>query len=185
MIIFSRKDKSENMITRKNKLAQDKKSKIFSLYSKRAQEEMVGFALIIIIVAVILLIFVGFAITRPEGERVESYEVESFVQSMLQYTSDCSDNLGKLSIQDLIFDCRSNLKCLDNRNTCEVLDETLNEIMAESWKIGNTPVMGYDLNISVENNNVLDIFEGNKTNNFKGSTQLLPREVRVVLNVYY
>ncbi len=153
--------------------------------NKRAQEEMIGFALIIVIVAVILLIFVGFAITKPQSENVESYEVESFIQSILQYTTNCSDNLERLSVQKIIFDCKSNLKCTDDRNTCDVLYNTLTEIMAESWRIGNTPVLGYALNISVEDKNIVNIAEGNKTNNFKGSFQKLPKDIDVILNVYY
>ena len=73
--------------------------------NKYGQEEMVGFALIMIIVAIILLIFLSFSLGKSEKETVESYEVESFIQSMSQYTTDCRDNLEYVSIQKLIFDC--------------------------------------------------------------------------------
>ncbi len=152
--------------------------------TKKAQEEMVGFALIIVIVAVILLIFVGFSLTR-KTEAVESYEVESFIQAMMQQTSDCRDNLERLPVQSLILRCRSNGKCIDDRDACQVLKETLEEIMAESWKIGNTPVAGYNLSITSENELVMSISEGNKTSNYKGSFQKLPRDIDVLLNIYY
>lgn len=152
--------------------------------NKRGQEEMVGFALIIVIVAVILLIFVGFSLTR-KTEAVESYEVESFIQAMMQQTSDCRDNLERLDVQSLILRCRSNGKCIDDRNTCDVLKETLEEIMAESWKIGNTPVIGYNLSITIENEIVMSISEGNKTINYKGSFQKLQHDIDILLNIYY
>jgi len=152
--------------------------------TKKGQEEMVGFALIIVIVAVILLIFVGFSLTR-KTDRVESYEVESFIQAVMQHTSDCRDNLERLPVQNLILKCRSNEICIDNRNTCDVLKETLEEIMSESWKIGDTPVAGYNLSITMENQQVMSVNAGNKTNNFKGSLQKLPHDIDVLLNVYY
>ncbi|MBU4116158.1 MAG: hypothetical protein KKG94_00235, partial [Nanoarchaeota archaeon] len=75
---------------------------------KRSQEEIVGFALIIIIVAVILLIFLGFYLRAPQKEIIESYEIESFIQSFLQYTSDCESNLEFLPVKNLIFACYEN-----------------------------------------------------------------------------
>ena len=59
------------------------------------------------------------------------------------------NNLEYLSVQDLIFDCSNNEKCLDERDTCEVLDFTLTGIVEESWKVdGDRPVKGYELNIT-------------------------------------
>ncbi|MBI2057207.1 hypothetical protein HYT91_03060 [Candidatus Pacearchaeota archaeon] len=57
--------------------------------NKIGQEEMVGFALIIILVSVILLVFLAFSLNKPKTEATESYEVNSFLQSSLQYTSSC------------------------------------------------------------------------------------------------
>lgn len=140
----------------------------------RAQEEMVGFALIIIIVAVILLVFLGFSLRNSQKEMVESYEVESFIQAFLQYTSDCRDSgdLDYLSIRKLIFDCNSNKMCLDERASCDVLNFTLAGIVEESWNVGaDRPVKGYELNITVNGEEMLFFEKGNITNNYKGSMQ--------------
>src|SRR3989338_7985995 len=56
---------------------------------KRSQEEMVGFALIIILVSIILLVFLAFSLSKSKTESTESYEVNSFLQSTLQYTTAC------------------------------------------------------------------------------------------------
>ena len=142
---------------------------------RKAQEEMVGFALIIIIVAVILLVFIGFSLRNPQKENIESYEIESFIQAFLQYTTNCRDlnNLEYLSVQDLIFDCSNNEKCLDERDTCEVLDSTLTGIVEESWKVdGDRPVKGYELNITRNGIEVIpSLNKGDITKNYKGSTQ--------------
>jgi hypothetical protein len=145
------------------------------LKGKRAQEEMIGFALIIILVAIILLVFLGISLRSPQKENVESYEVKSFVQAFLQYTTDCRDSndLGYFSVKDLIFSCNRNEKCLDERNTCEVLNFTLTGITKESWKVeGDRPVKGYELKILKDETEItLMIKKGNVTDNYKSSVQ--------------
>ena len=142
--------------------------------SKFGQEEIVGFALIIIMVAVILLVFLGFSLKKPPKEPIESYEVESFIQAFLQYTSDCRDagNLEYLSIRKLIFDCNNNKMCLDETPACEVLESTLTEITEESWKVEeDRPIQGYNLTITVNGEDLLFFEKGNITNNYRGSMQ--------------
>jgi hypothetical protein len=145
------------------------------LKGKRAQEEMIGFALIIILVAIILLVFLGISLRSPQKENVESYEVKSFVQAFLQYTTDCRDSndLGYFSVKDLIFSCNRNEKCLDERNTCEVLNFTLTGITEESWKVeGDRPVKGYELKILKDETEIILMIEkGNVTDNYKSSVQ--------------
>ncbi len=80
------------------------------LSERKAQEEMVGFALIMIIVAVIVLIFLSLSLRNQEEEIVENYEVDSFIQSFLMYTSDCADGYEPRyrTIEKLIIDCNKN-----------------------------------------------------------------------------
>ena len=145
---------------------------LYKKKSKHAQEEIIGFALIIIIVAVILVIFLGFSLRNSQKELVESYEVESFIQTFLQYTTDCRNNLEYLSIQKLIFECNNNGKCLDGKDSCEVLNSTLKEIVGIGWGIGETaPTKAYELKINSGDNGIILIEEGNKTSNYKGSMQ--------------
>ncbi len=141
---------------------------------KKAQEEMVGFALIMIIVAVILVIFLGFYLRSPQKEIVESYEVNSFIQALLQYTSNCEESYESnyLSIKKLIIACDNEETCFNGEKSCEVLNLTLKEIAEESWKIGeDNPVKGYELKIDSGNRTKLKISEGNITKNFKSSMQ--------------
>lgn len=154
--------------------------------TKKAQEEMVGFAVIVIIVSVILVIFLGFSLRDQGKEDVESYEVESYIQSFLQYTSECKDNFGFLSVQELIYDCNNNKICLDGKKTCDILDETLKDITKESWRIGKErPVKGYELKINGLNKNILEFKEGNITGNSKGALQYLPNSIEITFTAYY
>ncbi len=154
-------------------------------FPKKAQEEIVGFALIIIVVAIILLVFIALSLKNPEKEAVESYEVDSFIQSFLQYTTSCSDNLQALSIQRLIFYCERQESCLDGRNTCDVLNFEMSGILNESWPSGtDRPVRGYELNITAGSNSIFYEFNGNKTLNSKGSAQFF-QNARIVFTAYY
>jgi len=157
-------------------------------FFKKGQEEMVGFGLIVIIVAVIVLIFVSFGL-RDKGENYQnSYEIESFTQTLLQYTTDCEDNLGFLKIQKLIFLCTDREKCLDERDSCEVLNQTIDEIMKETWKIQDRPEEGYSLSIMSNGGEIIKLEEGNFTNNFGYGLQSFSRSgnyVNMTLRIYY
>jgi len=160
---------------------------------KRSQEEMVGFALIMIIVAVIILVFLGFSLRSSKKETIESYEVESFLQSMLQYTTDCEDYFEPLPVQKLIFNCYGKEQCLDERETCDVLNSTLTEILNESWKIGETPVKGYELRIIANPEEAPEeiipkIEKGNVTSNSKGASQQFAKggnSAEIYLKIFY
>ena len=156
---------------------------------KKAQGEMVGFALIMIIVAIILLVLLSISLRRPQQENVESYEVDSFIQAFLQYTSDCRNEREYLDIQELIIDCDNGRMCVDDRDTCEVLSSTMEEIIEESWKVGeDRPVLGYELKILSGEREILSLDKGNKTQNYKGSVQSLGKrgnEFDVSFTAYY
>jgi len=156
---------------------------------KKAQEEMLGFALIMIIVAVILLVFLGFSLKSPQKEMVESYEVESFIQAFLQYTSDCEKTYQSnyLSVQKLILECDKGETCLDG-DACEVLNSTLKEIVEASWKWKtgeDRPVKAYELTINSDTEEILSFKEGNITRNYKGSLQILPNSIEILFTAYY
>ena len=157
---------------------------------KRGQEEMVGFGLIIIIVALILLFLLWFSNSRSSKSSVESYEVESFVKAFLQYTTECENRRdGFLEVQDLIFECVDNEVCLDGRNSCEVLNATLGNIVDNSFKVSmDSPVKGYWLEINRENQGLVKIEEGNKTGNSKGAGEDFSKRgesIEILFSAYY
>jgi len=155
--------------------------------NKSGQEEMVGFALIIIMVAIILLAFLGFSLRNPQSENVESYEVESFIQSVLQYTTDCENNIEKLSVQKLISSCYNKEQCLDGRESCDVLKTEISRILNESWKIGeDRPIKGYDFKIGTDKNeSIVSFSQGEITNSLQGAGQDLAKGIEVIFKAYY
>ena len=156
---------------------------------KKGQEEMIGFVLIIILVSIIVLVFLGFSLRNSNKVEIKSYEVESFIQSALQTTSDCEDSGGFLSVKDLILSCEDGEKCLNERDTCEVRDETLEKICEEAWKVEeDAPIKGYELRIILDGREIFLLEEGNVTQNSRGASYPLPKRSRtydVSFNIYY
>lgn len=164
---------------------------IRKLYNKKAQEEMVGFGIIIVIVAIILLVFLSISLKNPSKSSVESYEVEGYIQSFLQYTTTCEkDYAGNyIDVTNLIFKCEDNLNCYEGSNSCNVLYSTLEGISDENWKYGEEyPVKGYLLNIYSGNNSIIHIEKGNLTSNYKGSSQSFAKNGKIInieFSAYY
>lgn len=154
---------------------------------KRAQEEIIGFVLIVILVMVVVLVFVGFSIKNNQKEDLESYEVESFIQSVLQYTSDCKDNLEFLSLDKLVLGCYEDSKCIDEKSQCDVLKEDLDGIVKNAWEIENRPIKGYEMRIFTEDKEIYSNKQGNETKNYKGAVQVLNKdgnEIQIVFRAY-
>lgn len=159
--------------------------------NKKGQEEMVGFAIIIILVAVILLVFLGISLRNSKEDYTKSYEAQSFVQAVLQYNTDCAKTYepNYLSIQKLISECNDKKNCLDGRDSCEVLESTLEDILEKSWKIEQEGfIKGYELKIiSDKTQEIIKIQKGNSTINYKGAVQDFSKngkQIEILFNVY-
>ena len=154
--------------------------------NKRAQEEIVGFAMIVIIVSIILIFFLVFSLS--DEPVTNSYETESFLQAALAYTSSCEDRNNFLPVQGLIVSCYNEARCDDEKDACVVLNETLKGILEESWQVGSDfPAKGYNLEVFTSEEQILSIEKGNIPGNYKGAQQVLPysgAQISVLFNVY-
>jgi len=155
--------------------------------NKRAQEEIVGFVLIIVMVMVAILFILGFYLRGDHSEGMESYEAESFLQSALQYTTECGNYRGYFSVQELIGECSGDGLCQDGKNACEVLNLTMSNLTRESWDIGeNRPVKGYSLSMEIGSRELISIKEGRESGDFRGTLQILPKNsIEVRFRAYY
>lgn len=159
---------------------------ILNFKRKKAQQEMIGFGLILIILAVVFMVFLSFSLRSSNDQDLESYEAGSFLSSVLEQTTTCAVyyETDYSSVQELIGKCVNNFECFDGNNSCDVLNQTLTEMLEVSWKVGEEyPNKGYSLNITDQGNELLSFTEGNLTRNYKGTTQEL-RSQRVTFRVY-
>ncbi len=171
--------------------------------SRKAQDEMVGFGLILIIVAIAFIIFITIYITR-ESKESEDHQVKSFVQALLQYTTTCQEeSLKNVTVQNLIKKCYREDSCYiepPNPNIetdpCIILNETIKNIIQESWKIGpNNPNIGYSFIINMTEGGeaqrtFLNLTDGNVvTNNYRIGYQSFgdsrtEDNIRIILHVH-
>ena len=153
----------------------------------KAQSEFVGFAIIIIIVAILMLIFLSFSLNKSPEETIQSYETEAFVQSILEYTTTCAKiyEPNFLSIRSLIYYCIDEEPCLDNTNSCELLEQTLTELLENSWKTGeDRPIKAYELQIMHRGEDLVLLKEGIQTSQSKGSSQHYDGDVDLFFTAY-
>lgn len=146
-------------------------------YSSRGQNEMVGFGLIIVLVAVVFIVFLSVYIRKPQ-ETIVDYEANSFVQSLLQYTTVCEDGeFENLTVQRLISQCKEGDTCYSSgMDPCLVLNDTIKKAVRESWRVGpENYIKGYSFTINVSNGDsneqLVNIKEGITTRNYRISLQ--------------
>jgi len=156
--------------------------------NNKGQEEMVGFAVIVVIVGVILLVVLGFLLNNSKEEIVESYEIESFIQSTLQFTTDCENEIGFLSLQNLVIACDKGTNCINGGESCKILNSTLKNLIESGWQVGEeSAIKGYNLKVIINNQTKLEIKEGNETKNYKSGFQGFARSgsnYEVSLDIY-
>jgi len=136
----------------------------------KAQNEIVGLVVIVMLVIVIGVIFLALSISKGNTVQKTSVEISDFMQSSMHYTTECAKGFipNYHSLQDLIKSCYRNEKCLDGKESCSVLNETFKKILSESFQVSETGgKRGYqveiyykDLNEDMPDEPILKIDEG-------------------------
>ena len=113
---------------------------------KKGQEEMVGFVLIIVLVAVIFLVFLGIFVRQDRTDTSTSIEVSQFLESYVEYTSECSLDAGfsYKKIDELALAYERGIPCSSGKSSREVFEETSVELIESSWTFSSeSPEKGY------------------------------------------
>jgi len=148
---------------------------------KRGQEEIVGFVLIMVLVAVVFLVFLGITIKKGAIETRDSKDVYQFLESSMEYTTDCAVRFvpDYSRMGELIEECYDNKKCLDGRNSCKVFNDTMNKAIRDSWNVGDeSSVKGFKFaaaySSSSDEEKIMAFEEGECNSKIKGATYLIP-----------
>lgn len=153
--------------------------------NKKAQEEIVGFVLVVVIVAIVLVVFLGIIIRQEPAEKAkESRDVYQFLESTMQYTTDCSVSFepNYLKLSELIQHCHNSLaNCLSGKNTCDVAEETLKSIIEISFPIAQgSNTKGYEFksiytaDAETTEKEIFSITKGNCSGSIRGAEFLVP-----------
>lgn len=116
---------------------------------KKAQEEIVGFVLIVVLVAIIFLVFLSITIRQENNVKRGGAELEQFLSSLMNYDSSCavSYESNYLSFEEMIKKCYddSMTNCLSGERVCEVLKKEGELIFGESWQVSDVgKIKGYE-----------------------------------------
>ncbi len=145
--------------------------------SKKAQEEIVGFVLIILIVLVVFVVILGLMLRKgPSSNLKESTEIMQFLESAMQYTTDCalSYEPAYSKLSELLQECNQGISiCLSGKKPCAVAEETLTKIIDLSFPIGeDSSIKSYEFTSIQTTNNIekeiLTITKGNCTQRIRG-----------------
>ena len=152
---------------------------------KKGQEEMVGFAIIMVIVVIAILFFLVFAFNGNSSQNDQSFQVSNFLQSAMQVTTNCSSNYAQnYSVQDLISECASGNSC-GKESSCAVLNSTMRKMLDSGWNIQNgSAVKGYEMDIVSNGGSLMSFKKGQQTNTHIGAPYN-SASIKASLRVYY
>ena len=154
--------------------------------SKKGQEEIVGFVLIVVLVVIVLIIFLGIQLRNPKPQQRESELIYQFLESSMEQTSNCTLSSGAsyLALDDLIRECHeTGSSCISGESSCDSAEETFKELVNGSFEVGqNYPHKGYDIsalyvvNVSGQSQteSVLNITAGNCSDTYLGNSYWIP-----------
>lgn len=162
---------------------------------KKAQEEIIGFGAIVILVAIILLVFLGIFIRQSGSTKQESIQASQFLDSIVQYTTPCALDFEPnfLSLDELINKCSSqDTLCISGEKTCEVLNKTLSEILDSSWSASpEKPIKGYKFqalySTNVSQETITEISKGDcsQSSSLRGADKPLPNKIVISLELCF
>lgn len=165
--------------------------------NKKAQEEMVGFVLIMLVVAIIFLVFLGIFLRNASKENVsESKEISSFLDAMFEYTTECGPSAqSPKRLSQLILDCSNqgnSANCIGSDGKgCTALKDDLRKAIESNWNFNeNSPTKGYLLQILRETDKgEIPVINATAaydiTNNIRSAERVLPGGIILRLEIFY
>lgn len=154
-----------------------------SKLKKKAQEEIVGFVVIVLLVAVALVIVLGITIRQDHAsQELESRDIYQFLESTMQYTSDCAISYEPnfLTLGELLRECSEGLStCVSGEEPCKTAELAIKDIIESSFNVSEeASTKGYEFlskyTLEATEEEIILISKGNCTNSIKGAEYLAP-----------
>jgi hypothetical protein len=135
---------------------------------KRAQQEMVGFILIVVLVMVGIFVFIAISLRQPT-EGVESSEAKEVLDVLMDYTTGCAEvGVNYLDVRDLVKSCAKNKQCSNlGERSCDYLNSSLSTLIEQVMRNENS-ISGIE--VEQEERILFDYSQGNCSGTvFEGS----------------
>lgn len=153
---------------------------------RKGQEEIVGFVLIVVILAIAMVIFLGIKLRNPEPVQKQSEVLYQFIEASMEQTTECviRENGKNLALNELIKECHSfDNTCLNGISACNNARNTMEGILNSTWRVGpDYPTKGYEVKAvyrqnltGSQNEEIFTIVAGNCTNNYVGNSYFIPQ----------
>lgn len=123
--------------------------------NRRGQEEIVGFVAIVVLMAIVLLVVLGFSVRNSSVSVKESRDVSNFIYSSMEYTSGCALQYEPAysKLGELLKECYQKNKCITGEDACTVFQQDFTRIVDSSYRIDpDRPLKGYIFNVSYQTN---------------------------------
>jgi hypothetical protein len=118
---------------------------------KRAQQEMIGFVLIVVVVVIALMIFLVISMRKP-AQTSESREVENILLSLSRTTTACSISDNFKNVDDLVLSCYRNQECESpEMSACDFMNKSLGGLLEDIFKSENG-YKGYEFSVNILDN---------------------------------
>ncbi|MAG39501.1 hypothetical protein CMI41_00855 [Candidatus Pacearchaeota archaeon] len=105
------------------------------MFKKRGQQEIVGFALIVVLVVIGLMFFLLYSFRDSGNISENDLALGNLMSSVLYYTTDCSVGGEKQTLLDLFSNCHDGVGCEnEDRTSCELLTEELEQVFPAVYK---------------------------------------------------
>ncbi|MDD5193449.1 MAG: hypothetical protein PHF67_02580 [Candidatus Nanoarchaeia archaeon] len=117
---------------------------------KKAQQEIAGFVIIVVLVSVGALLFFSLMLGRGESKLENNAEISYLLKASMYYTTNCAVNFipQYQSLEDLTKLCYNNGRCINDVDSCRILNETFKGIIKDALLVSpNSPNKAYLLNI--------------------------------------
>lgn len=113
------------------------KSPLGETRNRKAQQEMIGFVVIVVLVSIIGMVFVFLLISRADNKENGNPEAASLLESLMHYTTECAINYipQYKDGEGLINSCYNNELCLNQKEACVVANQTFTYLLKTSLDI--------------------------------------------------
>ena len=113
--------------------------------NKKSQQEIVGFVIIVVLVAIIAVVFLGIFLRQRPEVVTDDVEINNFLSAAIKYTSDCyRDEETKFkNLGELLGDCYALKSCSDGRTCCDVANSTFTALLDSLWKASDQGAVKY------------------------------------------
>lgn len=161
--------------------------------NKKAQEEMMGFVLIVLLVIIIGVVFFAFSLRRPEPGILEhkSGEMSDMLHAMLKCQTDCEKNGLTQPLDNVIRICLNGDPCDDpNDKPCKIANLTFynmtTKFLGTNTSIVERSIHGYKLSLSsgelgevIFEGKIDPIETGTQTGSFFSVSEIIPNPTGV------